>query len=71
MHKDIKKQIAERIKTALKEKNITKGEFAKRAGFNPCMVSKYISGNHNFTIKTIFKIEQVLEIQIINIIKSS
>ena len=59
-------QIADIIKEAIKEKRISKAKFAKQMGVQPSVVSRWTRGSHNFTIETIFKIEQVLGITIID-----
>lgn len=57
--------LAMRLDLAIKSKNLNKGAFAKLMGVQPSVISKWLSAEHNFTIDTLFKIEKVLEIQII------
>lgn len=59
--------ITEKIVATLKEKNIKKLEFAKMLDKKPSEVSKWLSGTHNLTMKSINKIEMVLQINLINI----
>lgn len=40
-------------------------DFAQRMGVQPSVVTRWLSGNCNFEIVTIFKIEVVLGIQLI------
>ena len=54
--------ITEKIVATLKEKNIKKLEFAKMLDKKPSEVSKWLSGTHNLTMKSINKIEMVLQI---------
>jgi transcriptional regulator with XRE-family HTH domain len=58
--------IATKVARILKEKGIGKSEFAAKMGKkSPSEVSKWLSGTHNFTIKTIAKIEVALDEKII------
>ncbi|WP_372744408.1 helix-turn-helix domain-containing protein [Lutibacter sp.] len=59
--------ITEKIIAVLKEKNIKKLDFAKMLGKKPSEVTKWLSGTHNLTMKSINKIEMVLNINLINI----
>lgn len=60
------KAIADIIDTRLKWLGMSKKEFAERMGAPPSSVTKWLSGEHNFTIDTLFKIESVLRIKIFN-----
>lgn len=62
---DIASQIAE----ILKKKGVQQKEFAKKLNKKESEVSKWLNGDHNFTIKTIAKIEDVLNEDIIIIPK--
>lgn len=53
------------IDARLKGIGMSKMEFAKKLNTQPSSVTKYLSGKHNFTIETLFKIEEVLRIEII------
>tara|TARA_R110002033_G_scaffold146230_1_gene183710 strand:- start:474 stop:911 length:438 start_codon:yes stop_codon:yes gene_type:complete len=44
----------------LNSKNITKSNFAKLINKEPSVVSRWLNGQHNFTIKTIVDIENTL-----------
>jgi len=59
--------LTEKINSILKERGIKKGEFAEMLGKNPSEVSKWLSGAHNLTMKSINKMEFVLGIDLINI----
>jgi len=58
--------IAIRISDILNQKNISQRDFALLLDKDESEISKWLSGTHNFTIKTISKIEVVLDIKIIN-----
>jgi transcriptional regulator with XRE-family HTH domain len=58
--------IATKVARILKEKGIGKSEFAAKMGKkSPSEITKWLSGNHNFTVKTIAKIEVALDEKII------
>lgn len=59
--------IATKLARILKEKGIGKREFAETMGKSPSEVSKWLSGTHNFTIKTIAKLEHTLGEELIHI----
>ncbi|WP_417237058.1 MULTISPECIES: helix-turn-helix domain-containing protein [Flavobacteriaceae] len=59
--------LTEKINSILKERGIKKGEFAEMLGKNPSEVSKWLSGAHNLTMKSINKMEFVLGVDLINI----
>ncbi|WP_010521150.1 helix-turn-helix domain-containing protein [Aquimarina agarivorans] len=58
--------ITEKVVSILKERNIKKGEFAVMLGKTPSEVSKWLSGLHNLTLKSITKMEVALGIDLIN-----
>ncbi len=58
--------IANRIHDILEEKNIDQKNLAQLLGKNESEISKWLRGTHNFTLKTISKIEAVLGEAIIN-----
>lgn len=57
--------IALSIINALKKANISKTEFAKKVGKDASVISKWLNGQHNFTIKTIVDIENALNQKIV------
>ena len=59
--------LTEKINSILKERDIKKGEFAEMLGKKPSEVSKWLSGAHNLTLKSINKMEFVLGVDLINI----
>ncbi len=46
-------QISDRIYELMKQRGLTKKQFADALGKRPCEVTKWLSGQHNFTIATI------------------
>lgn len=61
--------IAARIDEILARKGWNKTDFANAMGKTNAEISKWMSGQHNFTISTIAKIEAALEEDIISIKK--
>jgi transcriptional regulator with XRE-family HTH domain len=62
-----KEQLAEKIKLRLKELEINKIQFTELMNVQPSTITKWLSGKHNFTLKTIYKIERKLNISLINL----
>lgn len=60
-------KIAARIDEILNEKGLKQSDLAKMLHKSESEISKWLSGDHNFTISTIDKIENVLDAEIINI----
>ena len=55
IHKEMEMQMAvsNRIYDLMTEKGLSKAEFARAIGKRPCEVTKWLSGQHNFTLKTL------------------
>lgn len=70
---DVKKEvdwsfaIADRIETVLNERNITHKEWASQIGKTEAEVSRWVSGTHNFTLRTLAKISVALGEDLIKI----
>lgn len=61
--------IASRIVLIMKEKGINKKELAALTHRRPSDVTRWLSGTHNFTCRTIALIEQALGVHIVEIVK--
>lgn len=46
-------QISDRIYELMQERGLSKKQFADALGKRPCEVTKWLSGQHNFTIATL------------------
>ena len=57
---DLSFAIADKIDAIIKEKGMTQKEFAKKMNKTEAEVSRWLSGTHNFTLKTIAKITNIL-----------
>ena len=59
--------ISTAIDSALKRKGIGKKELAQLTGTSPAAVSRWLGGNHNFTLSTLAKISAVLGTPLISV----
>ncbi len=59
---EISQQIALLIRIRLRQLRLTQMEFAKMAEASNSEVSKWLTGRHNFTIKTLEHIQTILGI---------
>lgn len=59
--------ITEKVCSILKEKGIKKNKFAQMLGKSPSELSKWLTGSHNLTLKSITKMEIALGVDLINI----
>ena len=57
--------LAVQINNALQKRVFTNQEFAFMMGKKPSEISRWLSGTHNFTTETLWKIERVLNIQLL------
>lgn len=50
---DIEMAVSNRIYNLMTQKGLSKAEFARSIGKRPCEITKWLSGQHNFTISTL------------------
>lgn len=62
-------KIAFKILIALREQNLSKNDIADKLGVSLHEVNNYVKGNENFTLQTISKLENALNINLISIVK--
>lgn len=60
-------RITEIITRRLKRMGLNKKDFAILAGVSPPVVTNWLSGNHNFTVDTLERIENILRISFFDI----
>ncbi|MDE5874036.1 MAG: helix-turn-helix transcriptional regulator [Muribaculaceae bacterium] len=55
IHKEVDMEMAvsNRIYKLMNEKGLSKAEFARSIGKRPCEITKWLSGQHNFTLSTL------------------
>ena len=61
--------LALRILKAMQTKEWNRVKFAKEMDVQPSVVTKWLSGTHNFTSDTLYDIEEKLNICIINVVE--
>lgn len=57
--------LAAKIYEAMQEQKISNRSFAERLNISPSLVTKWLSGQHNFTVDTLVKIERILGIELL------
>lgn len=62
---DVSSDIALEVICTLREKGMTKRDFAELMGCSPQYISKILKGSENLTLETICKMEKVLQIKLI------
>lgn len=50
---DMEMAVSNRIYDLMTERGLTKAEFARSIGKRPCEITKWLSGQHNFTLSTL------------------
>lgn len=63
----IKMKLAVKIADAIKSNGWKKSEFAKIVKQQPSVISKWLSGTHNFTTDTLIDLEHILNIKLLNV----
>lgn len=55
IHREVDMQMAvsARIYDLMTERGLSKADFARAIGKRPCEITKWLSGQHNFTLKTL------------------
>lgn len=59
--------LANKIEFAMRQKQYNRQQFANVMGVQPSIVTRWLSGNHNFTVETLFDIEEELGVQLVAI----
>lgn len=60
--------IMERVRTALAELNWSQAELARRMGKSAPEISKWLSGKHNISLRTLAKLEAVLGLEMVQVV---
>lgn len=61
--------LSNRIQFLLDQKSMDQKDLAKALGKNESEISKWLSGSHNFTLKTVARIEDVLGDKLLEVVK--
>lgn len=64
-------EIVTRVHQLLQDRNESPSSLAGRMGKSPSEISKWLSGEHNLTLRSLMKLEEELQADIINIPKKS
>ena len=59
-------EITQKVCVILKQRGIKKNEFAKMLDKKPSEITKWLSGLHNLTLKSITKMEVALDVDLMN-----
>ena len=59
------KRIAIKVLKALKEQSMSQKDLAEQMGVSPQYVSKLVKGKENFTIETLVKLQNILDIPLL------
>lgn len=59
--------LAQKIDDARIANKLSKGDFAKKMGVKPSVITKWLSGTHNFTSDTLSDIEEILGINLLSV----
>lgn len=62
-----KKRVAEKIIQRLSLLGWQKQEAADKLNVQPSSITKYISGQHNFTLETLIHIQEVMGVELLNL----
>lgn len=60
-----KVRLASKIESGMKAKGLTRKAFAVLMNVQPSIITRWLSGAHNFTVETLYTIEEKLNITII------
>jgi len=64
---EFRMQLAAKIDKARIKMGLSKKQFAEKLSKSPSEISKWLSGTHNFTSDTIFVIQRLLKVELINV----
>ena len=59
--------VADRLYDLIREAGMTQKEFAKKMGKSESEVSVWLTGRHNFTLRTLAKVSSVLKADIVSV----
>ena len=62
-------EIVERIDVLMQKHNINQKQLAQKLGKNPSEINKWLSGTHNFTLKTISRLENLFGEPILSVVQ--
>lgn len=66
---DLSFAISDKLDRLIKERGLSKKEFAEAIGKRPSKITKWLSGQHNFTIRTLSMLSTYFGQSLISILK--
>jgi ribosome-binding protein aMBF1 (putative translation factor) len=63
---ETKMRLAAKIFEAMQAKSLNKSALAEKLNVSPSLITKWLSGQHNFTVDTLVKIERILHIELLS-----
>ncbi len=69
VHREVEMQMAvsNRIYDLMTARGLSKAEFARAIGKRPCEITKWLSGQHNFTLKTLALLSSFFGVRFIQV----
>ena len=69
VHKEVEMQLAisNRIYELMTQRGLSKSEFARAIGKRPCEITKWLSGQHNFTVRTLALLSAFFGVSLIQV----
>lgn len=65
---DYSNDISDRLDSIMKERGISQRELARMTGKRPSEVTRWLSGQHNFTLATIAKLSVALNHEFVSVV---
>lgn len=59
--------VASKIFDTMQQKKISKKQLAEKTGQSPSVITKWLSGGHNFTLDTLTDIQRALGVRLLNL----
>lgn len=59
--------LARKIEAGMKNRGLTRQSFANLMQVQPSIITRWLSGKHNFTVETLFEIEECLKLKLLAI----
>lgn len=64
---DFEFAVSDRINELMERRGLSKSQLARELGKRPCEVTKWLSGQHNFTLKTLAQLSTYFNEDIIHV----
>lgn len=64
---DFEFAVSDRINGLMEQRGLSKAQLARELGKRPCEVTQWLSGQHNFTLKTLAQLSSFFGVDIISV----